>query len=72
MQQVQLATRDGELVGKPRHIPSFEQLPQVILWGSRIFHLDRATSRYLIPIYHECQAYYIVESLSHVGEEPHA
>ncbi len=34
--QVELKTRDGEFVARVR-IPSFQKMPEALIWGSRIF-----------------------------------
>jgi hypothetical protein len=59
MIEVQLVTADGGYVGKFQ-IPPFQKLPEVLVWGSRVFHLDAPGE---IPIYREVFAFAIVAEL---------
>jgi hypothetical protein len=56
MLEVQLVTSDGGFVGNFQ-IPPLQKLPEVIIWGSRVFHLDEPDKT---PLYREVFAYTIV------------
>ena len=45
MQPVELFTRDGSYVTTV-HVPPFQTPPEVIVWGLRIFVLDREAGKY--------------------------
>ena len=48
-------TVKGDLV-KHVHILPFEKLPDVLVWGSRLFQLKSSD---VLPVYEECFAYFI-------------
>lgn len=52
---IKLVVRDGAIVAEYR-IPDFNTAPQVIIWGERVFQLDR---KFDDLTYVECFAYYL-------------
>lgn len=68
MLRIKLETSAGELVTYGA-IPVFKMLPDVITWGDRVFRLSLAVSASdaagnLIPVYRECFAVALVETVS--------
>jgi hypothetical protein len=62
MMNVQLETRTGDLVTTGR-VPPFNEPPEVLLWGVRVFRLhDKGDGMVRPTIYREAFATYLIDS----------
>lgn len=60
MWNIRLETSDGHFVGNT-HIPPFNVLPDVLIWGQRTFKLISYEQANGVALYRECFTFWVVE-----------